>query len=232
MSSSSSSVSPADRKLGRAAGFCYLAIFATGILWYAVMQGMRAGGDAAILGHIRAGRLLYAFSILGGAGTFTAYLVIAALLYRRFRDEAGIAVTLLFAFVVGSVSFSLIAVELQMDLLSLAAAAGAPAQDLPGQVATIMRDWDNVGRLSSLFWGLWLLPLAWITWRSGGIGRAVGVFVALGGIGYMSAFVRPILAPGGSLGPLDIAFGAATVLSELIVTLWLIFLSDRPSRRA
>ncbi len=43
----------AGPKLGRAAGFGYLAIFVTGIAWYAPMMGLRAGGDAVLLGHIR-----------------------------------------------------------------------------------------------------------------------------------------------------------------------------------
>ena len=223
--------SGAGRGLGRAAGFGYLAIFVTGIAWYAPMMGLRAGGDGALLAHIRDAQFLFRLSVLSGAATFVAYLITAALLYRRYHAEAGIAVTLLFAFVVGSVPFSLIAVDRQMGLLSLLDAAGLSAQDLQAQVAVLMRDWDNVGRLSSLFWGLWLLPLAWLAWRSGGSGRLAGVLVALGGLGYMSAFIRPLLWPGVAMGPVDIIAGVATVLSEFVITLWLIFASDRPSKR-
>lgn len=223
--------SPAARGLGRAAGFGYVAIFVTGVLWYAVMQADRAGGDGQVLTHIRSGRLLFELSILSGAGTFVAYLVTASLLYRRYRDEAAVAVTLLFAFVVGSVPFSLVAVAREMQLLSLLNAVATPP-DLAAQVAALMRDWDAIGRLSSLFWGLWLLPLAWIAWRSGGLGRPAGAFVALGGLGYVSAFVTPVLWPVHALGPVDIAAGGATVLSELVITLWLLLASDRPRTRA
>jgi hypothetical protein len=220
----------AGPKLGRAAGFGYATIFVTGMAWYGVMQAFRAGGDAALLAHIREGRLLFEVSILAGAATFAAYLVTAVLLYRRFSPEAGIAASLLFTFVVASVPLSLAAVVRQMELLSLLDAAGVAAQDQQAQAVLILRDFDAVGRLSSLFWGLWLLPLAWLAFRSGGVGRLAGAFLALGGLGYMSAFVRPLLAPGEALGPVDIALGAATVLSELAVTLWLLLAADRHSK--
>jgi len=223
----------AGRGLGRAAGFGYLAIFLTGIPWFGVMQAFRAGGDAALLGHIRQGEALFRLSILSGAATFVAYLVTASLLYRRYRTEAGVAVTLLFAFVVGSVPFSLLAVVRQMELLTLATGERLPPADLLAQTASLMHDWDAVGQLSSLFWGLWLLPLAWLAWRSRGSGRLAGVFVALGGLGYMSVFIKPMVWPGpAGLGPIDLAFAAATVLSEFTITLWLIFASDRPRNPA
>ena len=69
-----------------------------------------------------------------------------------------------------------------------------------------------------------------LAFRSGGMGRLVGVFLAFGGIGYMSVFVMPLLVPAHPLGPLDLAFGGATVLSEFVVTLWLLLAADRPRR--
>ena len=223
----------AGRGLGRAAGFGYLAIFITGIGWYAPFMGFRAGGDSALLGHIQANRLLFEISLLSGAATFVAYLVTASLLHRRYVAEAGIAVTLLFAFVVGSVSLSLAAVGREMQILALLDAKGS-TQDLGVQLAAILRDFDAFGQLSSLFWGLWLLPLAWLAWRSAGLGRIVGVLVTLGGLGYMSAFVQPLFVAKAALpGAVQLAlnvFAGFTVLSEVVVTLWLIFAADRPRR--
>ena len=222
----------AGSKLGRAAGFGYLAIFVTGIAWYAPMQGFRAGGDAVLLGHIRDGRQLFEVSVLAGAASFVAYLVTAVLLYRRFSAEAGIAAGLLFTFVVASVPVSLVAVARETQLLTLLDAVGLSVQDQQAQAALIMRDFDTLSRVSSLFWGLWLLPLAWLAFRSGGIGLLVGVFLALGGIGYMSIFVMPLLGPAHPLGPVDFTFAGATVLSEFVVTLWLILAADRPRKLA
>jgi hypothetical protein len=215
--------------LGRAAGLGYVAIFVTGIGWYGPMLGFRAGGDGALLAHLSASRLAFELSILSGAATFVAYLVTATLLYQRFKAEAQVAVGLLFAFVVGSVSLSLMAVAREMQLLPL---LGAAVQDSQAQVASILRDYDTIGQLSSLFWGLWLLPLAWLAVRTGGWGRIAGVFVALGGLGYMSAFIRPLFLPDNAVpapvqGALMLLAGA-TVLSEVVVTLWLLLAADRP----
>lgn len=222
----------AGHRLGRAAGLGYLVMFVTGIAWYGVLQGFRAGGDGALLERIQDGRLLFELSILAGAATFTAYLATAVLLYRRFGPEAGIAAGLLFTFVVASTPFSMMAVARQMELLSLLDAAGLTAQDRQAQAVLLLRDFDAVGRLSSLFWGLWLLPLAWLAFRSGGLGRPVGAFLAFGAAGYMSGFLRPLFLPGQAPGPADLALGGATVLSELVVALWLLLAADRPRTAA
>jgi hypothetical protein len=217
-----------EPRYGRAAGFGYLAIFVTGILWYAPFQGFRAQGDGALIDHLRAGRLLFEVSILAGGATFVAYLVTAVLLYRRYSAEAAIAVSLLFAFVLASVPLSLVGVAREMDLLPLLDAS--PAPDLQAQVATTLRAFDSISRLSSLFWGLWLLPLAFIAFRSGGSGRPVGVLLSLGGLGYMLGFVKPVLWPSAALGPADMVLAGATVLSELAITLWLLLAADRPGK--
>ena len=85
-------------------------------------------------------------------------------------------------------------------------------------------------QLSSLFWGLWLFPLAWFAFRAGGWSRLVGVLVTLGGLGYLSIFARPLLWPNAVMGPVDLAAGIATVLSELVAILWLLIESDRPPK--
>ncbi len=217
-----------NAKLGRAAGFGYLAMAVTGAFWFGAMQTFRAGGDAALLAHLRDSRLLFQLSIVSGAAQFVAYLVTAVLLYRRFGPKAPVAAGLLLVFVVASVPLSLVAVARQMELLPLLNGAGL---DAPSQVALILRDFDTLVQLSSLFWGLWLFPLAWFAFRAGGWSRLVGVVVTLGGLGYLVAFFRPVLLAGVAVptpvqGAL-LAFGVATVFSEFVAILWLLIASDR-----
>ncbi len=223
---SGSSLNSQTRRLGRAAGLGYLVMAMTGGFWFGSMQGFRGAGDAALLTHIRDGQLMFELSILSGAAQFVAYLATAVLLYRRFGPKAPVAAGLLLVFVVASVPLSLMAVARQMELLSL---LGPAAQGQAAQVAPLLRDFDALMKLSSLFWGLWLLPLAWFAVRAGGWSRLVGVVVMLGGLGYVSIFVRPLLWPLAATGPLDLAAGVATVLSELVAILWLLIASDRPA---
>ena len=227
---SSSPLNTQTQKLGRAAGFGYLVMAVTGAFWFGAMQGFRGGGDATLLTHIRDGRLMFELSIVAGAVQFVAYLATAVLLYRRFGPRAPVAAGLLLVFVVASVPLSLMAVARQMELLPLLNAAGPAAQDQPALVALLLRDFDTLMQLSSLFWGLWLFPLAWFAFRAGGWSRLVGVLVTLGGLGYLSIFARPLLWPNAVMGPVDLAAGIATVLSELVAILWLLIASDRPPK--
>jgi Domain of unknown function (DUF4386) len=54
--------------------------------------------------------------------------------------------------------------------------------------------WNTGG----LFFGLWLIPMGWLTLRSGSMPRALGWILVVGGVGYvLSTFVK-VLAPDAS----------------------------------
>jgi len=216
--------------LARMAGLGYLTMAVTSAFWFGTMQSLRSGGDAAVLGHIRDARLVFELSILAGTLGFIAYLGTAALLYRAYSAEAGVAVGLLFALVVASVPLSMAAIGRQMELLSLLDATGPAAQDPQTQVALLVRGFDSLMRLSSLFWGLWLFPLGWLAIRTGGLSRMVGAFLTLSGLGYLLGFAEPLLATSLALPPpAQTAIAGVSVLGELVATVWLLLGAGRRS---
>jgi Domain of unknown function (DUF4386) len=74
--------------------------------------------------------------------------------------------------------------------------------------------------INEMFWGLWLLPLAWLVYKSRFLPRFLGVWLALGGFAYMILSVTSILAPRYQ-GRLFSLFQPA-FFGELAFMLWLL----------
>ena len=73
-------------------------------------------------------------------------------------------------------------------------AAGATA------LAMLMLDLQHYGyAIAGIFFGLWLVPLGYLTFKSGMFPKVLGIVLVVGGIGYLfdtlAAFVAPELTP-------------------------------------
>ncbi|MFC7195108.1 DUF4386 domain-containing protein [Halosimplex aquaticum] len=71
--------------------------------------------------------------------------------------------------------------------------------------------------IAQIFWGLWLLPMGLLVYKSGFIPRVLGVLLVIGGLGYMIDSFIFFLAP--SFG---ITFTDFTFIGELLFPLWLL----------
>jgi hypothetical protein len=90
----------------------------------------------------------------------------------------------------------------------------------------LMINLDRQGVLvSQVFWGLWLLPLGVLIFRSRFIPRLLGVWLMLNGLAYVALSVIGLVAPAYRA----FAFNAATPLmfGELALALWLLIAGIR-----
>jgi hypothetical protein len=71
--------------------------------------------------------------------------------------------------------------------------------------------------VAHIFWGLWLLPLGWLVFRSGFLPRWLGVLLLIAGAGYLFDFFTSTLFPfvGVTVTPF-------TFVGELLLPLWLL----------
>ena len=80
---------------------------------------------------------------------------------------------------------------------------------------------------SSLFSGLWLLPLAYLVLKSGSFPRFVGVLLLIAAAGWLLQFSIYFFAPGLSV---NVAVFRVLGIGELVFIAWLLLFSVRPSR--
>lgn len=71
--------------------------------------------------------------------------------------------------------------------------------------------------VAHIFWGLWLLPLGWLVFRSGFLPRWLGVLLLIAGAGYLFDFFTSTLFPFAG-----VTVTTYTFVGELLLPLWLL----------
>ena len=71
--------------------------------------------------------------------------------------------------------------------------------------------------IAAIFWGLWLLPLGYLVFRSRFLPRIIGVLLIIAGFGYIIDSAALFLLP-----DLNIDISQFTFIGELLLLLWLL----------
>lgn len=173
----------------RLAGLSYLALVPTTGFAYGYVAFM-PHDPGALVAALQAGRQALEWSILIGAAGFIGYLVTAALFHKLLAPTSKLAADLMVLFVAASVPLSMAALAQRMDLLGQ---LGAPGPGLVSEAVRLVQSQQDLFQISAIFWGLWMIPLGWLAYRSRVVPRLIGLWLILGGLGYMSTFALPLL---------------------------------------
>ena len=71
--------------------------------------------------------------------------------------------------------------------------------------------------IAAIFWGLWLLPLGYLIYKSNFLPKILGVLLVIAGVGYVVDSFMLFLAP-----QLGITITDFTFIGEITITLWLL----------
>jgi len=209
----------------------YLGIVLTGpfVLIYVPGKLFVTGNAGATVSNILAHQSLFRAYILVGFVSELLFVATVLALYDLLRDVSrplatGMAILVL-------VDAPLAFLGLANEVATLALVRGGkllsvfdkPQRDA---LAMLLLEADKQGSLvSEMFWGLWLLPLAVLVYRSGFLPRLLGVWLFVNGLAYMVTSSTGLLAPDQlklvSTIALPILFG------EVAFTLWLLIVGAR-----
>ena len=93
-------------------------------------------------------------------------------------------------------------------------------------VATLLINVDRQGVLvSEISWGLWLLPLGLLVYRSGFIPRLLGVWLFINGLAYLTMSLTGLLVPQHLQGVSTIA--TPILFGDVALMLWLLIVGAR-----
>jgi Domain of unknown function (DUF4386) len=103
-----------------------------------------------------------------------------------------------------------------LRLLSSADDGAFTSTQLHAQVMLFL-DMRRSGILvAQVFWGLWLLPLGFLVFRSGFLPKLLGILLVIGGAGYLIDWGTQLLFPGLA------TISQFTFIGELLFPLWLL----------
>ena len=194
-------VSPAPMRLARIAGLLYLSMaIVAGFAYGFVATRMYAAGDAAATAaNVLANPGLVRLGVVTDLFQATEWIFLGMALYlllQHVSPNAGRAMMVLVAIGAAIVClndvFEFVAVRVATDA-SYVAAFGAVGSNA---LVLLLLDLQHYGFLiAQIFFGLWLLPLGYLAYRSGMLPGALGVTLIVAGVCYLLDMLLLFLVP-------------------------------------
>ena len=220
-------------KNARIAGFLYLLLAIGGPLRLMYIPSILFvhGNASATANNIAAHETLFRLGIAGDLFCGTIVIFVALALYRLFKgvdQDLAVLVVILGGVLPAAIDFFIVL----NDAAALILVRGADflsVFDNPQREALAMlflRMHDQEILAAEIFWGLWLMPLGFLVYRSRFLPRFLGVWLILNGFAYLGLSAVGILCPQHLHLASSISFPIQ--LGELALMLWLVIMGARP----
>jgi hypothetical protein len=225
------------RNPGRVAGLWYLLLVLLGPvrLIYIPTKLFVTGNATATAHNIAANEGLFRLGIAADLACAVILVLLTLAFYRLFAavDRNLAVLVVIFGGVmpatidmVGVVSdFAALTVAHGPDFLSVF----IPAQrDALALLFLKLRDSQNTA--AETLWGVWLLPLAVLVWKSRFLPRFLGVWLAFGGFAYIALSFTGVLWP--QYQGRVFAYSQPAFFGEIALMLWLVIKGAKPPAHA
>lgn len=225
------------RNPGRVAGFWYLLLILIGPLRliYIPNKLFVEGNATATADNIAAHEWLFRFGIVGDLVCGVILILLVLAFYRLFKgvDQYLSVLVVIFG---GVMPALIIFVGVVSDAAALMIVRGGdflsvfdkPQRDALAMLFLKLRDHQNTA--AEILWGVWLLPLAVLVYRSRFLPRFLGVWLALGGFAYVTLSLTGELVP--QYQEKVFTYAQPAFLGELAIMLWLLIKGAMPPAEA
>jgi len=221
------------RNPGRVAGFWYLLLVLGGPirLIYIPNKLFVHGNASATASNIAAHEWLFRFGIVSDLFCAVILIFLTLAFYRLFKGvDQNLAVLVV---ILGGVMPALIDfVSVVSDAAALMVVRGAdflsvfdkPQRDALAMLFLRLRDHQNTA--AEILWGLWLFPLAILTYRSRFLPRFLGVWLVINGFAYVLLSLTGLLLP--QYENKLFILSQPALFGELALMLWLVIKGAKP----
>ena len=222
-----------NRNPGRVAGVWYLLLVFSGPLRLLYIPSkLFVHGDAvATASNIAAHEWLFRFGIVSELSGGVVLIFLTLAFYRLFKDVDRKLAMMVVIF--GGVMPAVLQfIGAMLDSATLMIARGAPflsVFDKAQQDALaflFVRLSEHQTTAAELLWGVWLLPLALLVYRSRFLPRFLGVWLVVNGIAYVILCLTGELLP--KYENAVFMYGQPAFFGELALMLWLLIKGARP----
>jgi Domain of unknown function (DUF4386) len=177
----------------RLTGLAYLGLAVSGAVGFLFVRSQLyvPGDAAATAANLTQHQLLARVGLAADLAVVLTQALTALGFFRLFRAFDSFAAAAIAAF--GLVNAVIVLVGAMFSSAALGVAANGAATTLVLYELT-----GAAWSLGGLFFGLWLIPMGWLAWRSGRMPRALGWTLMVGGVGYIVSTFVAALAPAAS----------------------------------
>lgn len=218
---------------GRSAGFLYALLIVIGPLrlMYIPNKLFVHGNATATVDNIAAHEWLFRFGIVSDLICAAVLIFLVMALYRLFKavDQYLAMLVVILGGVMPSVLYL---VNVVSDAGALMVARGGDflsVFDQPQQDALVMlflKLHDEQNTAAEILWGLWLLPLAILVYRSRFLPRFLGVWLAIGGFAWVVLSLTGELLP--QYEERMLTYLQPAFVGEIALMLWLVIKGAKP----
>ena len=208
--------------VARVAGLLYLVMGIIGAfsILYVPSTLIVPGDAAATVNNIMASESLFRSGIVSGLLTQMIFILLVLVLYQLLKPVNKNHALLMVIFVLVGVPIAMLNELNQFATLLLLSGAdyltAFETDQLQTQVLLFLNLHDYGVLIAQIFWGLWLLPLGLLVFKSGFLPRFLGILLMIGCFGYVIDSFALILFPG--FKPI----AQFTFIGELLLPLWLL----------
>ena len=171
------------RTLARSAGIAYLLLcILGGWAQLSVRAGIHVPGDAVTSAqNLAADATVFRLALVADVAMATAFVAVGVLLFRLLRHVSRSAAGVMVVFV--AVGAGMILTNLLFHQAALLVATDTTYAALRSdELALFLLDLHRIGSsLAEIFFGLWLLPLGYLAYRSGLFPRSLSILLAVAG---------------------------------------------------
>lgn len=190
-----------DKKSARIAGLLFLILIITGVFaeFFVRAKIYLPNDAAATVKNIINNERLFRLSIISDMIMIIAFLLFPLFLYSIFKKIHKNLTAIMVICVLISVSIYGINMLNQIAVLLLTSndtyLSAFEADQLSSLVMFFLKMHANGYFISQIFYGLYLLPLGYMIYKSGILPKIIGIILMLGGIGDLIDFIRYYLFP-------------------------------------
>jgi len=184
------------------------------------------GNATATINNIMAHQMLFRLGIVANIIGQIIFIFLVLALYRLFKEVDKGQARLMVALVIASVPITFMIILNQIAALILLSGAGFLSAFTPQQLQSLamffLTCYDHGIFIVGIFWGLWLFPFGYLTYKSGFLPKILGVLLMLGCAGYLVDAFTFLIFPAYH----DIVSQITTVpasIGEISMIFWLLF---------
>lgn len=215
-----------NKKTARIAGILYLLLVISGVygLMYVGSQTYVRGDAAATAQKMLANEFLFRTGIAGNLISQTLWVFLVLVFYRLLKHVNEQRAQLMVALVLVAVPISFIGESFNITALMILKGdilLSLPLQQKHEWAMAFLKMNGNGVLVAEIFWGLWLIPLGLLFYKSGFMPRILGILLIIGGVAYLIEVSAKLVFT-------DYRFfvsqftSIAVALAEFSTTLWLL----------
>ena len=225
------------KRQARIAGLLYLLLGITGMigLGYLPLKIIVPGDITATARNISTSAFLFRLDIVSNLVSQTLFIFLVLALYHLFKEVNRRYAILMVSLVIVSVPIAFIAVLNQLGVLLVLNGADFQnvfSQDQQNALAMLfLKLYEHGNSIAEIFWGLWLFPFGYLTYKSGFIPKIFGILLMIACFGYLASSFTVLLFPEhiGLVSPFTMVTGT---VGEFSIIFWLLIKGVRDSQPA